>query len=811
MPSVFESPRKWLMFQWQGLIITSSGLFDAEFYLQYNADVARKRLNPICHYLFHGAKEGRCPNAFFDPAYYLDHYQDVAWAGVDPLYHYHTSGWREGRRPSAAFDTQTYLERYPDVARAGVNPLLHFLEFGIAEGRLPVLQRHGDYFSIIAYDRLAEPVLTLPAFEDVEVSIVIPVHNQFNLTMGCLKAIKENTDAIRYEVILVDDVSTDEVASIERYVQNVILIRNSENNGFLRNCNNAARHARGKFIVLLNSDTNVQQDWLHWLLRVFERNADAGLVGPMMLFDDGVVQEAGVVVHANAECWCYGRDDRNPFRPGYQFVREVDYVSGACLLIRASLWQELGGFDEIYAPAYAEDMDLSFRVRDAGFKVFYQPKAVVVHFEGKSYGDVSGTRKELMARNRQLFAVRWQQVLLRDHPPQPADFGPPTDLFLARDRSRHKRHVFVSDIWVPEHDLNAGARCTRHYLELFREMGFRVTFHPRDNQRREPYATELEQLGIEVLFDVDVKEWIRQNLRYFDYIYLHRPDATVLLHVIESSREKDSRLIYFAHDLHHVRLRRQYEIEKDKAVLALAQQFEQKEREMFAAADVIHVVGEYEANLIRDQYPGKPVRDIPLFIFNDDGPVPRVRLTMTERKGLLFVGGFSHPPNRDAVHWLMQEVWPQISRTLPDVELFIAGSSPTPEIEAYDSECVHVTGYISDDRLTELYETCRMLIIPLRFGAGVKGKVLEAMYHGIPVMTTPVGSEGIAAAERAMIIHPCDGSWHEIITRWYSSPGELETLALSAHDLLMQRFSRSYAAAVLRQDMPETEWEKCHE
>lgn len=258
-------------------------------------------------------------------------------------------------------------------------------------------------------------VLKFPVYDDPDISIIIPVFNQWEATLSCLRSIHANTDAIAYEIIIADDGSTDETTNIHDHVANIRLIRNERNLQFLRNCNNAAQQANGKYLLLLNNDTNVQSGWLSHLLETASSDERIGIVGPKLVYPDGRLQEAGGIIWKDGAGWNYGRYD-DPEKAEYNYEREVDYVSGACLLIRKELWEKVGGFDQRFAPAYYEDTDLAFQVRNLGCKVIYQPESVVVHFEGISSGTtVDAGIKRHQKLNRDKFVAKWETLLKKEH------------------------------------------------------------------------------------------------------------------------------------------------------------------------------------------------------------------------------------------------------------------------------------------------------------------------------------------------------------------------------------------------------------
>lgn len=259
--------------------------------------------------------------------------------------------------------------------------------------------------SELTFQKQAEPL----------VSIIIAAFNQWEYTRACLTSILQNTTEIPYEIILADDMSTDETKQAGELVSGITVIRNEWNLGFLRNCNNAALRAAGKYLLFLNNDVIVRNGWLNPLVKLLEQDPAAGMAGPKLVYPNGLLQEAGAIVWNDGSAWNYGKWD-HPDKAKYNFVREADYVSGACLLVRRNLWEKIGGFDPRYAPAYYEDTDFAFEVRSRGYKVLYQPQSVVVHFEGITAGvDIRKGVKSYQEINREKFFGKWQPVLTREH------------------------------------------------------------------------------------------------------------------------------------------------------------------------------------------------------------------------------------------------------------------------------------------------------------------------------------------------------------------------------------------------------------
>ena len=256
--------------------------------------------------------------------------------------------------------------------------------------------------------------LHFPHVDNPKVSVIIPVYNQIGYTYACLVSILEHTKDVSYEVIIADDVSTDATKDLDRYARGLVICRNQTNQGFLRNCNNAAKAARGQYLMFLNNDTQVTEGWLSSLVKLIESDSSIGMVGSKLVFPDGRLQEAGGIIWSDGSGWNYGRLD-DPDKPEYNYVKDVDYISGAAILLSNDLWKRIGGFDDRFAPAYCEDSDLAFAVRKAGYRVVYQPLSKVIHFEGVSNGtDVTGTGlKRYQVVNNEKLKEKWATEFAR--------------------------------------------------------------------------------------------------------------------------------------------------------------------------------------------------------------------------------------------------------------------------------------------------------------------------------------------------------------------------------------------------------------
>lgn len=642
--------------------------------------------------------------------------------------------------------------------------------------------------------------LEFDKYETPLVSIVIPVFNQWHHTRSCLTAIYKNTSGIAYEVIVADDASSDETENIHQYFGNVVVNKNEKNLGFLRNCNLAAQSARAKYIAFLNNDTNVQPGWLEHMLTLIEGDPKLGLVGPMLLYPNGKLQEAGGIIWQDANGWNYGNGDY-PERSEYNYLKEADYISGACIVVRRKLWDQLKGFDEKFMPAYYEDTDLAFSIRKLGYKVVYQPLSRVVHLEGISHGkDLDSGIKRFQEVNRVKFEAKWKDVLTAE---QCTDSQ---QLFLARDRSRNRKILLYIDHYVPLPDRDAGSKSTYQYLELLVSMGYRVTFIGDNFVDYEPYTTMLQQLGIEVLYGPwyrqNWKIWIKKNSEFIHYIFMSRPHITKKYLPFVQKHTK-AKLIYCGHDLHYLREHRHYEVSGNKADLKESRKWERLEKHIISNVDVSYFFSSYEVEKVNQELPGANIKSIPLYLTDSVRSGNQQELPgYNERRDLLFVGGFMHTPNIDAVTWFVDEIFPLVRKYIPDIEFNVVGSNPTPEVLGISKEGVNILGEISSEELQKLYAESRIVVAPLRFGSGVKGKILESLEFGVPVITTSIGAEGIPDPNNVLHVADKTQEFAGHINNVYINPELWEKTVALGYDLLEKYFSSESARKILIDDMP---------
>lgn len=636
-------------------------------------------------------------------------------------------------------------------------------------------------------------------WEGPQVSIVIPCYNQVHYTYACLQSILEFTTDVTYEVIIADDVSTDATAQLGQYVEGLVICRNQTNQGFLRNCNQAAKAARGKYIMFLNNDTKVTDGWLSSLVRLIESDATIGMVGSKLVYPDGRLQEAGGIIWSDGSGWNYGRLD-HPDKAEYNYVKDVDYISGAAILLSAKLWKQIGGFDERFAPAYCEDSDLAFEVRKAGYRVVYQPLSKVIHFEGVSNGtDVNGTGlKRYQVENSKKLKEKWAEEFKK----QCVNTGNPNP-FRARERSQGKKIILVVDHYVPTFDKDAGSKTTYQYLKMFLKKGYVVKFLGDNFLHEEPYSTTLQQMGIEVLYgdeySAGIWDWLKTNGDEISFAYLNRPH--IATKYVDYIRDYTSmKVIYYGHDLHFLRLGREYELTGDIEIKREADYWKSIELTQMQKSAVSYYPSYVEIDAIHAIDGSIRAKAITAYVY--DTFLTDIQDDFARREGLLFVGGFAHPPNADAVLWFARDIFPRIRERIPGIKFYVVGSKVTEEIKALeqDGNGIIIKGFVSEEELERLYSACKLVVVPLRYGAGVKGKVVEAIYNGAPIVTTSTGAEGIPFVESVLEIADEPEKFADCVTELYGNDGRCQELCHKTQDYIRQYFSMDGAWKVIEED-----------
>jgi GT2 family glycosyltransferase len=618
-----------------------------------------------------------------------------------------------------------------------------------------------------------------------DVSIIVPAYGQAEVTANCLKAISRTLEFCETtaEVILIDDASEQILEDIFQDFRMLRTIRNTKNLGFLKSCNRAVSLAKGKDIVLLNNDTIPTGRWLDHLVTFRSTHPNALVVGARLVSADGRLQESGGIIFEDASGWNFGRgwdwED-----PRCTYPREVDYCSGAAILIEGRFARAMGPFDERFAPAYYEDTDLCFEARKSGGSVWVEPRAVVIHLEGVSYGrDSEHQIKPYQAKNSCVFAEKWNSELV--------DQYPSGEVFTWRARTRHsKPRIIFIDNEVPQFDNNSGALRTTAILQLMLESGYEVSLIPINGLRREPYTSNLENLGIEVLGPLELcGDYLTQIKETIKQIWISRvtvaTKALKLLYPIIS----DIPLIFDTVDLHHVRLEREESLRKS---FGKSQQIKQQELEICNQSERVIVVSEQEQEYLAR------LTKTPISVLSNLHAIHRRKIVPPQNQRAIFVGSFQHTPNIDAVHWFIEDVMPKVLKEIPNFEFWVVGDKPPTSLTSLTIPSLSIKGWV--ENLDELLNKVRLNLAPLRYGAGVKGKISHAMSIGLPTVTTTIGAEGMNLTDSLNIeIANTPDEMVKKISLLIRNDQHWESLSSAGQQIAEEMFGFEHARKVLKE------------
>lgn len=562
------------------------------------------------------------------------------------------------------------------------------------------------------------------------VSLVIPVHNKYHLTLQCLRALQNNSDKTPYEIIVVDDASSDWTKSALSNIRGIRVISVEDNLGYLRATNLGISVARGKYVALLNNDTIPISGWLDRLVSELENNSKIGIAGAKLLYPNMQVQELGSQIFSDGSGWNLGKY-ADHFSPEHSFTREVDYVSAAAILVRSDLLAKTNGFDELYIPAYYEDVDLAMQARKNGLKVVAVHDSFVIHIEGGSHGaNTNQGVKQFQEVNRSKFVEKWRDELVQHWD---SNIGPRIE-----SKRNSKGIVLIYDSQIPQSLRDAGSQRAVQIVKELSDEGFHIIYFAPDQSVSIIDVIQFRDEGIEIHTNHDLliaslvnREnrirgfWIQRisvASSFFDPIRKKFPNIPIIFDTIDlvSSRVRQENL----------------EGIQSEMTLSEATRLEDK---FTSHSSMTLTVSEDERKHLQLRVPSAKIQSLWMSYETVKNSTYKDNL---ENIGL-FVGNFRHTPNRVSVTWFIREVLPKIHAKNNDFILNVIGTGLSPnEIANLSVEGVNFLGFVDD--LRPAYESAKVVVIPLQYGAGIKGKTCEALSHSSVVVSTTFGVEGLS-------------------------------------------------------------------
>jgi len=620
------------------------------------------------------------------------------------------------------------------------------------------------------------------------VSVIVCAQHGYLPALRCLHRIAISNSAAPFEVILVDDGCDDPDMDRLARIPGLRIESRALPTGYARCCNQAADLAKGEFLHFLSDRILVHDGWLDSLLQAFDSRHDCGLAGPKLLLPDGRLQAAGGVVWRDGTAWHFGHGDI-PTRSDYSYLRETDYCSGVAIMIRAALFKKLGRFTVTDASIHCEDVDLAFKTRGKGAHVYFQPASTVSQVPMPETEAEGAGRRQLESAH----AIRasWAGVLDAEH--RPYDNG----VRIARERLKPRRTVLVVDHYVPRPDRDAGSRSVWDIITTLVADGWNVKFWPHTLWYEPGYTERLQALGVEVLYGTENSErfgvLIQELGPALAAVLINRP-LVAREYLPQVRRYSQAKVLYYGHDIHYLRLREQARI---RGIRPTHEQRLMTHLEpcIWKLSDMVLYPSDTEVAEVRASNTSIEARVMPLLAFDSFG-TPRIG-RRPDKASLLLVAGFGRPPNRDGALWLLRDVLPILRRRGFGFELNIVGSNAPDELGALSSPDIHLLGSISDPELDELYQSSDLAVVPLRYGAGVKGKVVEALRWGLPLVTTPAGAQGLGGIEQVVSVCTEAAQLAREIERVLTHPAEYEKMSRDMIEFARSRFSRDAMRAVL--------------
>jgi O-antigen biosynthesis protein len=572
------------------------------------------------------------------------------------------------------------------------------------------------------------------------VSFLIYIDGNHVHAYNCLLSLQKHiAPQLPIEIIIINDAqdSDKKLARFLSQVSGVEMIRLTTERGAIKGFNLAASKARGKWLCFLDRDCQIGERWARnsvAILSESDRSIDLeiGAIGSKLTIAGGDLHNAGGIIWQDGSVWPYGQLEFGG-EPEYSYVRVVDFCPAIGSLVNAQLFQRVQGFSEVYDSLLYASADFGLQLQVLCYKLIYQAKSEITYHQSSK--EIAKDRNS-NSLDVTKFELKWHSQLQAEYFPSQAEYWE-----SAPRRLLPKPTILIVDTLVPAYDKESGSYRLFNIIKILQQLGYHIIFLPDYGHEQEPYTSEFESMGIEVLYfthkQADWQLRLERRLSVIDLAWVCRPELCAKYFPV-LQKQPNIKLIYDTIDLHFLRLKRGWEIspQKTRADEEEWQEMQVSEVQAAQAADLTIVVTAVEQEILENLDAGN-VRVIPNIHHIYSHPIPK----FSDRRDILFIGGYYHTPNIDAVTWLCQEIMPLVWVKHPEIKLTLLGSNPSPQVKALRNERISVPGYIKD--VEPYFLNHRIFVAPLRYGAGMKGKIGHSLSYGLPTVTTSIGAEGM--------------------------------------------------------------------
>lgn len=615
------------------------------------------------------------------------------------------------------------------------------------------------------------------------VSIIIAAQHAMAPVVEALRSLSTCPDLASFEIVVVADA---DVAGVLSELVPAICVVPAESATDLptrRQLGVAA--ARGELLVFQTAGTSGAPDWLDALCRAMDDDPTVGQVGSLVVDARGLTVDAGGIAFSDGRTIAFGAG-QDPRRPELRTPRDVDFCPGACFAIRAELFSSIGGFDRRFVSDLYADIDLSFAVRARGSRTVLEPDSLVMQHTDAPGPAADARRRRFAPLDRQVFVTKWHRAIAGNGGPESAP-----DIWRGCQRSRRGMFL-ICEPDVPEPNRDSGSRRLSALVDAIQDLGFAVYFIAANERELEPYTRDLRRRGVTVFGShADQRRFISEAGSQLQAVMLCRPGVAHKYLEDIFRYCPDTLVLFDTVDLHALRAKRQAKIEGSRTASRLADFVWLQERAAIQAADTTFVVSTVEQQILAEELPEARVE----ILSNVHLPVV-LTPELAARTGMTFVGNFRHQPNLDAAHWFVGAILPLIRAELPDAFVRLVGSHMPPEISLLGGDGVQVVGWAPE--MAPIYLGTRLVVAPLRYGAGVKGKVLEALEHAVPVVATPVAAEGLFVGfDDEVTVRPDAAQFAQACVRLLTDDARWRAAAGAGRSTVLARFSPALAAETL--------------